>query len=300
MSDEDFALSSWTLDERNEQLEKAAHELDVLFSPQAGETRPSPEGDFLRSLVKDDVVKFVGYPSVDQIRGKNLPARVPPEPSTPAQLMKKYNFYYVRLPILLQAGNNWAFNEVRLHMVVHAPGVPDYAQPRIYLIYPDEKIETTWSASFNNSTKVDANVNAGATLSPQSVDFGVVQASVGAGVNIQQQTGFGFDVNKKYESLIARIAHSGVGTGEVYLKIEDAVTLFKDMMVALIIQLPKETATLELDVQMEAYHYFRYAPKRIIDSFNQLFSKTKALFDEHIPTRAIAPPPPAWNLTPLL
>jgi hypothetical protein len=300
MSDEDFALSSWTLDERNAQLEKAAHELDVLFSPQSGETKPSPEGDFLRSLVKEDKVEFVGYPSVDQIKGKNLPARVPPEPVTVTQLMKKYNFFYVKLPILLRAQDNWAFNELRLHMLARSPGAPEYAQPHIYLIYPDEKIETPLKASFTNTTKVDANVNAGVNLSPQSVDIGVAQGSLGAGVNVKQQTGFGVEINKSFESLVARIAHSGVGSGEAFLKIEDARTLFESMNVALVIQLLKETTTLELDVQMEAYHYFRYAPKRIIDHFNQLFSKTKDLFDEHIPTRAVAPPPPAWNLTPLL
>lgn len=299
MSGSDFTISTLDIITRNALLEQAAYELDALsgnLGP-SGAVTTTPDGDGLRSL-KKDAARFGDYPNaMYPVMVANLPPRKRLVPVTIDQLSEQYNFYYVSIPITLDAQGNWAFNRLVIEVELSSEDAPPFAQPIAYQIFPEDQSETVAKGTFKAGGTLETNAEASASVTPQHADFGIAQAEFGAGGKAEGYLRIGGEINKNFERKKALITQQGIDQREAILTIEKTEFLREDLQIAIIVQLPKENSLLKMSASMQAYRSFVYAPRRLKEVFDQLSKKVQDLFKGGVPINI---GPQLWDLTPKL
>ena len=253
----DFSFDMQGTD-RNALLAEAAERLDALrghLGPD-GKAEPSNEGDQAR-LAMEEEVEVGAIPKVYKITQNDYLARQLKAPLQVEQLLKKYNFYWIQIPIFLHTRENWFFNKLELRIEFNLDEPRPELRPTAYQILPHRKFQKLIEAEQHLTVGVNENfeleVKTGA-IDLQTPD-GQRKAHMQAGVDGVADGGFKLVIGPfEYTIKRAKIEHTDTNNVAVFWRIVGAEFFQEDRPEFIVVaQVPKKTKTVTIAPRLQAY-----------------------------------------------
>jgi len=283
----DFSFSTEGIN-RNALLTQAARELDVQPVHLGGDTSTSapetPEGALVRAL-REDVAQFNGSPLFYPITDKDFIASNRSVPFRFQELTKDYEFYWLRLPLLLFPKRNWGFNRLEIRLDLNAKSAPPHAQPRAYQILPEKKFQNLFAANSRLEVGIDGNFEFSAKTSILGVDLGTAELSLGGGAKTNVEAGVGLVLGPfTYRLKKVILDHTSIGLQRVFWRIEGTEFFQEDdPQLIVIAQLPKQTRELQVIAIMQAYRYFNFASANLQEKIKKIPEALRNFFEQGAP-----------------
>ena len=274
--------------DRQALLEAAATKLDELrgVMGKGGKRKQTPEGRQTRGYKNDQAIFPRANPDVYKITDQDYLARNLKAPVQFTDLSKRFNFYWIRIPVSLMPERNWGFNalETRIHFNL---GDPPESLPRAYQIFPNEKYEKHAEATYYLELGIGEKFEFAVSTGTQQGQLGAGSGKVDIGVKTVAKTGLGLKLGPfSHASKKAKILHNSTGMEWVKWRL-DGAEFFQEAKqdFILIAQVPKATKVVTITAGLQAYRYFNYGSAKWTESIRQLGKAFRDFFEAGMPLR---------------
>ena len=170
-----------------------------------------------QEMVSDDTVRFSPVLQVSPLK-KNLFTELglTIQPFL-SQLMRRYDFYYVKIPITIFPKGGWVFEHLECRISMN-PNQPSRERPLAYQIFPNSQWETVVKANQELSVGLDENFSFKTPKLP--VAF-ATQGLVSADIQLDTNAGARFLLGP-FNYIIRRpkIQTAGIGDAEVIWRLD--------------------------------------------------------------------------------
>jgi hypothetical protein len=264
---------------RDEIVREAAQRFDRRNTRLSGgaETRPSAEGDIARELSED--VAELKRPEVLPLDTSRLETDAP---VAIRDLLNRYSFYWMSLPIDLWAAKGRGFNELQVKLRLN-PELAEELRPRTHDVLPDQRFRDLVGGEAKLGVGVGANLQFSAGLPSLPLSAAGLPVDVQAEAQAHVDGGLEFLLGPfQYRVRVPVVMHSPPGLDVVRWRLAEArMVEEQDPGLRVIFKVPREApATLQVDVMMRARRYFsvfdaglQKALSDLPDRFKQFFGK---------------------------
>jgi hypothetical protein len=291
MTSDDLDFSAELSEDRAAVLLDAARRVDAL----SGHLGPNGEadgefGDLLRTL-SEDSVEFGSFPDVLPVPILDLPNADRTSAAWQAALEEGYTFWWIRLPVLLFPRRGWGFTRLEMRVDFNADEPDPRRRPKAFDILPNRRFDTIMSAG----GEVHVGVGADARLAVEvpTLPLGAIGALAGlplplsAGAKASADVGASVGVAiapVRFRMRAAKVNHTAEGLEKVFWRLDGAEFFAEDPpQLVIILQVPRETATLRMRAVMRAYRRFSFFPAGLQSMIRELPSALRAFFTQGAP-----------------
>jgi hypothetical protein len=206
-------------------------------------------------------------------------------PVAVAELMSRYDFYLVNVPVTLVPRSGWDFSELECRIAFNVDAAED-RRPVAHELFPKEEWQTLISSQNELSFGIDANlaVNAGVKLPVTPVVGGDASAGAKAGVKSQFIIGpFTYQVRRR------RVMTRGKGNVFAYWRLSgDRAADTEDTQLSVVLRVPKDVSVVNVDGVMKASRHistfgagFRALLEFVTKGTRDFFERGAPLSDTH-------------------
>lgn len=254
--------------DRGEFLADAATALDRLgMQYGAGQAQGTTElGDFARAFATD--VTEIQKPQIYRLDAALLDRARLGVPVETDELVRKFRFYWLSLPVSLWARPGWGFNRLEAKAEFEADG-----GATTFDLLPDQEFATRFKLNASLDLGVDARMRFSAEAPVVAVGVpgvagasAAAKATAGAGAKANLVVG-PFD----YRVTAARVKHSPPGLDYAYWRLDSAEYVDEgDPGLRVVVRIPKETEAMKVTVTIQARRYFSVMNARFQEAVRNL------------------------------
>ena len=276
-------------------MKDAANQMDLLFAhlgPDA-QVQKSNEGDKIRDLADEDAW-LAEFPEIYRITESDFPVVNNAVPIAYTELSRSHNYYWLKIPIGLKPKRNWAFNMIEVAIEFNPDESLGHLRPKAYQIFPHKKFQTYLEAHQYLKIGLDENFNL--MLKPDELKTDLGKLEIGTGVVFSG--GAGITLGEfNYQVKRPKIYTTDQGLSRVFWRVDGAEFFQEDILELVVIaQVPKETKSVNLTAQLQAYRNFNFAAAELKQLVEELPKMVRNFFKGGLPL----PDEKQWDLTPRL
>jgi len=287
----DFDFSGELTEDRAAFLLDAARRVDALAGHLGTSGGADDEfGDLLRTLTEDSV-EFGSFPDVLPVPILDLPNADRTSAAWQAALEEGFTFWWIRLPVLLFPRRGWGFTRLEMRVDFNADEPDPRRRPRAFDILPNRRFDTVFQAG--GEIHVGLGADAHFAVKVPTIPLDVVGALAGvplpASVGASAKADAGASVNlgltpMRLRITAARVNHTAEGLEKVFWRLDGAQFFAEDPpQLVIILQVPRDTQTLQMRAVMRAYRRFSFFPAGLQAMIRELPSAVRAFFTQGAP-----------------
>ena len=197
------------------------------------------------------------------------------------QLMRRYDFYYVKIPITIFPKGGWVFEHLECRISMN-PNRPASERPLAYQIFPNSQWETVVQAKQELSVGLDENFSFRTPKLPLEI---VTQGAVSADIQLDTNAGARFLLGPfNYIVRRPKIQTAGIGDVEVIWRLEGEEYFQEEPVnLGLVIQVPQGTERVDIAGVLEANKNFQKLTTDIKKLMRFLRQRTQNFFKQGAP-----------------
>ena len=267
-------------DERTGLLSEAAALVDALGRPLgAGQAGPTPDGDVLRDLARDEV-GLARDPLVFRVDAEAFTGGGLPVPVSYQEVSRQHALYWLCAPVSLFPARNWGFNELDVRLEFNPAAAPGTGRPVALGILPDPEVETIADIGGSAEVHLDPELHFAATTPKVSVQAAGAQLALGAGLDVSAVADAHAAVGPfRYRATRAVITHTPVGMEYVHWRIEQAASLEGNgPSLVVLLAVPAGIDKVAIDARMAARRYFNFAAAPLQEKVRALPGRLREFF----------------------
>ena len=284
--DYDFSFDMAGID-RQALLEAAATEIDAQRGHlgEGGKLEETPEGRQTREY-KNDQALLPSSPGIYKITDQAFLASNLKAPVRFTELSKRFNFYWISIPIGLMPERHWGFNLIEARVEFNK-GEPPESLPKAYQILPNVQFQTLAKSETYMKVRLDENFELAFSTGTIEEQLGAGSGKIDAGVKTIAKAGLGFDAGPfVYHIKRAKIQHNTAGMEWVKWRLDGAEFFEGDNLELIVVaQVPKSTQIVTITAALQACRYFNYLGADWTAAVKQLGKDVLGFFKAGMPLR---------------